>query len=446
MLRSLFSGISGLRAHQQMMDVVGNNISNVNTAGYKTANVVFEDIVSQQVLNPGAPVPVVGGNQFVRPNGGVNGGQIGLGVRIAEVSNNFSQGSAQITGKNTDMMIQGDGFFVVNNGSENLYTRAGSFNLDANGSLVTPDGTIVQGWMANPQGTIDANSTPSGIKLPVGQLLPPVASTLEVVNGNIPSNAIVGTKLVSSIITYDALGNQINVPTNFEKLSDGGSGGSNTWKLSIGEDGTANETAGITLTFGPDGKLTDPLTGALLAANAGVLTLDANTGKITTTTAQTTTALAGPPVVPSVTLNVDVTGITQYGNENTLSTLSQDGFAMGSLQGISLTREGVLIGVFSNGNKQPMAQLAIANFNNPGGLEKVGNTSFRTAVNSGVAQIGTATVGGRGVIAGGTLEMSNVDLAAEFTNLIVAQRGFQANSKIMTTSDEMLNELVNLKR
>jgi len=437
MLRSLFSGISGLRAHQQMMDVVGNNIANVNTAGYKTANVVFEDIISQQVLNPGAPVPVTGGNQFVRPMGGVNGGQIGLGVRLAEVSNNFSQGSAQITGKNTDMMIQGDGFFVVNNGSENLYTRAGSFNLDANGSLVSPDGAIVQGWPADATGKIDNNSTPKSLMLPVGQLLPPVKSTLETVNGNLPSDAQVGTKLISSIVTYDALGNQHNVPTNYEKI------GTNTWQLSIGEDGSADESTPITLTFGVDGKLTTT-TGtppnevtALVAGNAA-FTLDPNTMQITTTTAQNSGT--------AISLKINVTGLTQYGHENTVSTLSQDGFGMGSLQGISLTREGVIIGIFSNGNKQPMGQLAVANFNNPGGLEKIGNTSFRTSVNSGVAQVGTATVGGRGVIAGGTLEMSNVDLAAEFTNLIVAQRGFQANSKIMTTSDEMLNELVNLKR
>src|SRR6185437_8280574 len=153
MLRSLFSGISGLRAHQQMMDVTGNNIANVNTAGYKSSQSIFEDTLSQMMKSAGAPQA---------GNGGTNPAQVGLGVRSAGISTNFSQGATQATGKTTDLMINGDGFFVVRNGAENLYTRAGSFSFDANGSLVNPDGMTVQGWNAT-NGVINTNASPTDI-------------------------------------------------------------------------------------------------------------------------------------------------------------------------------------------------------------------------------------------------------------------------------------------
>jgi flagellar hook protein FlgE len=276
MLRSLYSGITGMRSHQTMVDVTGNNIANVNTTGYKASGTVFQDTLSQMVNNAGAPQAGVGGT---------NPAQVGLGVRIGGILGNFTQGAAQNTGRPTDLMLNGDGFFLVRgDGNQQLFTRAGAFSFDAGGNLTTQEGRLVLGWQANAAGVIDPTAAPVPIELPAG------------------------------LQSYS---------------------------------------------FGPDGVLT---------------------------------------------------------------------------------------GVLADGTKQPIAQLAIATFVNPAGLERVGGTAFRTTVNSGAAQVGAAGTGGRGTISAGSLEMSNVDLSQEFTNLIVAQRGFQANSRIITASDEVLQDPVNLKR
>jgi len=394
MLRSLFSGITGLRAHQTMMDVVGNNIANVNTVGYKSSNVVFEDTLSQLVHS--ATAPQAG-------SGGINPAQVGLGVKVGSITANFNQGATQLTGRSTDAMIQGDGFFVVNDGTQDLYTRAGAFNLDAAGHLTTADGAIVQGWMSV-GGVINANASPTGIQLPIGTLLAPTATTAMALGGNIPSTAAVGTALVTSVTTYDGQGNPVPVTSTFTKT------GADAWTMAL----TGAVPASTAITF-------NPATGALVTASPIAVTIGGNP------------------------LSVDITQLTQYGQGNTLATLSQNGAAMGTLQGFTLAPDGQLIGVFSNGLKQPLAQIAMASFNNPGGLEKVGSSSFRASGNSGDPQIGAAGANGRGSLTGGALESSNVDLAAEFTNLIVAQRGFQANSRVITASDQILQDLVNLK-
>src|SRR5438067_2630049 len=191
LLRSLFSGISGLRAHQQMMDTTGNNIANVNTTGYKSSQTTFEDTLSQLVRSAGAPQGGVGGT---------NPAQIGLGVRLGGISNNFSQGAAQTTGRSTDLMIQGDGFFVVQNAGQDLYTRNGSFSFDTNGSLVTSDGGVVQGWSGN-NGVVNTNSAVSAIQLPTGTLLPPKATGQVTVGGNLPGDTTGTSPTATSITT-----------------------------------------------------------------------------------------------------------------------------------------------------------------------------------------------------------------------------------------------------
>jgi flagellar hook protein FlgE len=393
MLRSLFSGISGLRAHQQMMDVTGNNIANVNTAGYKSSQTLFEDTLSQMMRPAGAPQAGVGGT---------NPAQIGLGVRTGGITTNFGQGSAQATGRTTDMMINGDGFFTVRNGAENLFTRAGSFNFDANGKLVNPSGAVVQGWTAT-NGVLDTNITPSDVTLPIGTLLQPAATANMTIGGNLPADTTSVTPITTSIKGYDAQGNQVSLSATFTQTS------STSWDLTT-TDGT-NTSGPDSITFNPDGTMPLPA-----------------------------------PTVTLGTINVDLAGITNYAGTSTISALSQDGSAMGSLQSFTISADGILVGVFSNGLKQPLGQIAMATFNNPPGLEKVGDSQYRSTVNSGAAQLGAAGGGGRGVLLSGSLEMSNVDLAQEFTNLIIAQRGFQANSKVISTSDELLQELVNLKR
>jgi len=391
MLRSLFSGISGLRAHQQMMDVTGNNISNINTAGFKSSQATFADTLSQMVRSAGAPQA---------GNGGTNPAQVGLGVRLAGIDTNFAQGAAQITGRNTDLMIQGDGFFVVRDGGEQLFTRAGSFSFDTDGRLVGSGGKVVQGWIAN-DGVIDPLAAPTDVQLPIGVLLPPTPTTEAVVGGNLPGDTTSTTPLLKSITVYDALGNESTLSVTFAKVTQA------DWTLTV-SDGTTTGTP-VDVTFDASGTPT-------------------------------------PPTVTFNGIDVDISGVTNFAGSDTVSVLSQNGGEMGSLQAFSIGPDGTLVGIFSNGLKSPLAQLALANFANPPGLEKVGDSMYRTTVNSGAVQLGVAGSGNRGVVQGGALEMSNVDLAQEFTNLVIAQRGFQANSRMITTSDELLQDLVNLKR
>ena len=411
MLRSIFSGITGLRAHQQMMDVVGNNIANVNTAGYKAQNAVFETVISQAVKSPAAPVAA---GVAVENQGGQNGLQIGLGVALGGVSTNFNQGSAQLTGVSTDFMIQGDGFFVANNGTENLFTRAGAFTTDAEGQLVTPDGSIIQGWMADATGTIDTNGVIGDISLPVSTYAPPVVTDALTVSGNIPSTLADAGTVTSAITVYDAIGVTATATATITKT------GANAYEMSI------NGGAGVAIAF-------NAATGALADDQANPITVTGGN-------------VPADNIANTQDYVVDITGLTEYASPSSFAVTNQDGQGVGALSTFTTTADGQLIGVYSNGVKQPIAQLAIANFNNPNALEKVGDTTYRNTVNSGVALIGEAMADGRGSIQGGTLEMSNVDLAGEFTNLIVAQRGFAANSRTLTATDEMLQELMNIKR
>ncbi len=395
MLRSMFSGISGLRAHQQMMDVTGNNIANVNTAGFKSSQTVFEDALSQMMRAAGAPQAGIGGT---------NPAQIGLGVRTAAITTNFGQGSAQTTGRTTDLMVNGDGFFVVRNGGENLYTRAGSFNFDADGKLVAPGGAVVQGWSAT-NGVIDTNLAPGDVSLPIGTLLQPVTTGNMTLSGNLPADTTSTTPITTSIKGYDAQGNEVSLSATFAKTS------ATSWDVTL-SDGTTTDGP-TSLSFNPDGTTPSP--------NSMTMTFGAGN------------------------INVDLSGVTNYAGTSTIAALSQDGSTMGTLQSFTIDTDGTLVGVFSNGLKQPLGQITLATFNNPPGMEKAGDSEYRATVDSGTPQLGAAGGGGRGVLLSGSLEMSNVDLAQEFTNLIIAQRGFQANSKVITTSDELLQDLVNLK-
>jgi flagellar hook protein FlgE len=392
MLRSLFSGISGLRAHQQMMDVTGNNIANVNTTGYKTSQTTFQDTLSQMVKSAGAPQP--GGA------GGTNPSQIGLGVKLAGISTNFGQGAAQTTGKSTDLMIQGDGFFIVKGGTEQLFTRAGNFSFDSNGALTTTNGQIVQGW-TGAGGVVNSAGAPSDIVLPIGQTLQPVATTTITLAGNLSNEAIVGATAEVTATVYDATGAAVPTVLQLTKTAAGPAPAPITWQITM-----------------PDASTVD---------------VDLTTGKATGT-------------VTAGGFTIDVAGLTSYSGATSAKNTNIDGSTSGTLSSYSISSSGEIVGVFSSGLKQTLGQVALANFSNVNGLEKIGDSMFRTTVNSGLAQVGTAGTGGLGLMSSGSLEMSNVDLAQEFTNLVIAQRGFQANSKVITTSDEILQELVNLKR
>ncbi len=385
MLRSLYSGISGLRSHQTMLDVTGNNIANVNTAGYKASSVLFQDSLSQLVGNPGIPDDQVGGR---------NPAQVGLGVQVAGIRTDFASGSRQATGVPTDLMISGDGFFVVRSGAESLYTRNGAFSFDTAGRLVTADGALVQGWTAQ-NGQITTGAAVGDITLPVGATSPATATGAAAVTGNLPSDAAVGDSLTREITVYDAQGTARTLTLDFTRTAAG-------WDVSDGTTTTA-------MTFA-DGVLT------------GGDTLDAGG------------------------VAIDLSAVTGYAELRTVAISEQDGRAAGSLLSYAISADGSLVGSFSNGASAVLAQIALATFVNPGGLEKAGNTQYRAAGSAGDAALGAAGQNGVGGLVSGALEMSNVDLSQEFTNLIVAQRGFQANARIITTSDEVLQELTNLKR
>jgi flagellar hook protein FlgE len=386
----MFSSISGLRSHQTMMDVTGNNIANVNTAGFKSSQTLFQDTLSQ--LLQGAAAPTV-------EQGGTNPAQVGLGTRVAGISTNFGQGAAQTTGRSTDLMISGDGFFVVDNGNETLYTRAGSFSFDAGGRLVTTDGSLVQGW-GSTGGVVDTNGPLGPLTLPIGVLLPPAGTTTVTMGGNLPADTTSTNPVTTAIDVYDAQGTARTVSVQYTKVSP------TQWSVTATDGGTVTTS---TLTFAADGTGPTPAT----------------------------LAVGG--------LTIDMSGMTGYSGTNTAAAVKQDGYAVGTLSSFGVGPDGGLVGIFSNGRRETLGQLAMATFANPSGLEKAGGSMYRPSVNTGEPRVGVPG-DGRGTLSGGMLEMSNVDLAQEFTNLIIAQRGFQANSRVITASDEILQDLVNMKR
>lgn len=423
MLRSMFSSVSGLRSHQLMMDVIGNNIANVNTAGFKTSQVIFQDLLSQLVRGAASPQQALGG---------VNPAQVGLGVRVGGVQTSFAQGASQLTNRATDMSILGDGFFVMKAAGETVYSRLGAFTFDNDGRLVGPTGAIVQGWNAV-NGAIDTNAPVQNLAFPLGQILPPTQATSIRIGGNIPSDVPIGTSTSTSITIYDAQGSAVPVNFNFTKTA------TNTWSLGI----TATDVNGVSQNvdeYDPAVSITfDPVTGL-------------PTTPFPTIDADVLGTLLGRTFANGTTLTIDPgdntkgDALRQYAGTNSLAGISQNGSQVGFLRSFSVGENGIVTGLFSNGKVQQLAQIAVANFNNPGGLEKAGDSAFRQTLNSGLPQIGSAASGGRGTISGGTLEMSNVDLAQEFSQLIVSQRGFQANSRVITAADEILQDLVNLRR
>ena len=395
-----------------MMDVVGNNIANVNTNGFKKSNVIFQDILSQTLNGASAPTSSLGGT---------NPAQVGLGVQLSNISQNFAQGALQSTGRDLDLSIQGDGFFNLEQDGLQLFARSGSFYVDATGNLVSGGGGYVQGWTADTGGAIN-NTGPAGrIRIPAGEQVAPVITSEVNLGGNLPAESELGDTYFTSLNVYDGQGTTIDLSLTFTKTN------ANEWTVSA-THGDAATPVGLTdnvLTFDAAGRIVTPAD------------LDANIPA---------GAIPGLGDV-SLTLGGDNAGeITQLAALGSIGAITQDGSATGQLSGLTVGEDGIITGSYSNGQVKALAQVAIASFANPEGLERVTGTMFKSSVNSGLAQLGSASAGGRGGIAPGTLEMSNVDLAEEFTNLIRTQRGFQANSRVITTSDEMLQEIVNLKR
>lgn len=457
MMRSLFSGVSGLKNHQTRMDVIGNNISNVNTYGFKASRVTFQDMLSQTISGAAKPEETVGG---------VNPKQVGLGMTVASIDKIFTQGSLQTTGVQTDLAISGDGFFILNKGEKDFYTRAGTFSIDKDGTLVNPaNGLKVQGWTAerDPNGNMVVNNqaTPGDISIPIYGKEPAretsfvrykcnLDSRKEIVPPDATSQVIQKNSVITNIDIYDTQGNPHRLTLQIWKT------GTNEWtaeaqvadsmgpvSLDIdageGQTNQLNPNARMKLKFAPDGRLIGASDGGTPdAQNAGDLTANINF------------RIDGDPNTRTIRLDLGsaglTNGITQYASETTTKGVEQDGYSMGYMESFQIDNSGTITGVYSNGVKRPVGQVAMAVFTNPQGLIASGENLFEVSNNSGLANVGPGQQAGRGKIVAGTLEMSNVDLSEQFTDMIITQRGFQANSRTITTSDQMLQELINLKR
>ncbi|NLY54224.1 MAG: flagellar hook protein FlgE [Firmicutes bacterium] len=411
MLRSMYSGVSGLRNHQTRLDVIGNNIANVNTIGFKSGRVTFKDLFSQTLQ---AATSAYG------DRGGSNPVQVGLGMTLASIDTNHSDGSIQYTGNGTDLAIEGSGFFIIRDGSTLMYTRAGNFDVDEEGYLVVPgSGLRVQGLDPNVDGRL------VDIRISTGETYDPVATTKVEFANNLDYNARGegGNPPVvpATFEVYDSLGNLHTVEIEFTKVPS-----ANAWQWQIISptgteinDSDGNPVANLTLSFDEAGKL----------IGSGEFILQWQ-----------------PADAEELNIEINFSAVTGAARQSTLAVAYRNGAPQGSLQSYSIDGSGTIIGEFSNGLIQDLGQVALARFANPGGLMKVGNTAFMESNNSGIRQIGRAGTAGFGSIASSSLEMSNVDLSLEFTEMIVTQRGLQANSRIITTSDEVLQEVVNLKR
>ena len=421
MLRSMFSAISGLRGHQEMMDVIANNIANVNTVGFKSGRVNFQDILSQTVHGATAPSGGLGS---------INPAQIGLGMTVAGIDVLQTQGNLQSTGKTTDMAIQGDGFFVESDGSSTVYTRDGAFDIALDGSLANPgSGLKVQGWQADANGKIDITQPITNLVIPLGQRTTALATSNVTLSGNLDAGAtaavvgppaVAATTVPTTMTVFDSLGIAHSVKITFTKTA------ANTWSWLATKD--AADT-GITIT--PAAGVNQ---GTLTYTSGGVFS--ASTG---------TLSFVFPDGATSTTPKIDLSAMTQFSGTSQPAGQT-DGFTSGTLVTFAVGNAGELSGVYSNGQTQVLGQIALANFLNSAGLLRAGQNNFSATSASGASNIGTAGTGGRGSVTTGALEMSNVDLATQFTGMITAERGFQANSRVITTSDEMLQELVNLKR
>lgn len=475
MMRSLFSGVSGLKNHQTRMDVIGNNIANVNTTGYKSSRVTFTDTLQQTLSGASAPTDNVGGT---------NPKQIGLGSAVGSIDMIMTDGSVQSTGKNTDLCLSGNGFFIVNGPNGTFYTRDGAFEFDKEGNYVLPgSGLYVQGWTADASGAINTQTAIGKITIPAGKSMEATATktvnysnnldsagatiesitrdgaatdpaeaspehpvTLKMSDGTVytMTTGTYKTKqslpVATTISVYDSLGNMHNIPVYFTKtevntdLSTGVKG--NKWSVTLNPDAGAASPSDTAIIKEADGSTTT------ITMPAVTLEFDSNGKFVSGNGLPTLTLTNGATTGQSV--QVNLTGLTQYSGSNTIAN-SADGNEMGTLKSIAIDSAGVITGTYTNGINRQEGQVAIAQFTNSAGLTKTGSSLYSISNNSGEANVKTATDLGV-TITPSALEMSNVDIANEFSDMIITQRGFQSNSKIITVSDEMLETLVNMKR
>ncbi len=438
MMRSLFSGVSGLRIHQTKMDVIGNNISNVNTVGFKRSTTVFNDVINQTLSGATAANEASG-------KGGTNAMQIGLGSNVSAVSTVMTTGSTERTDNPNDVMISGDGFFIVSDTTGFYFTRAGAFQVDDLGNLTDSNGMMVNGWSTDQNDEIvKQRVSPLNLYEGTKSYLNPTATDSITFTGNL--NPSENPTQLNTMTFYDSLGNSYRIDVTLQ------------YNRTIDENGVATGTPDWTVTF--DNKATvnndsknivelniEPAEFGPIEFNEGGTLLDRDAEQFIhpLTVTWGDNQLFNSTFEP--TINVDFHNLTQFKSKADATATTDNGYEAGSLKGYSIGADGIITGSYTNGLTKTLGQIAIADFPNPAGLEKSGNNLYSATTNSGDFDgIGQEIGAGGGKLMGGSLEMSNVDISYEFTQMITTQRGFQANSRIITTSDEMLQELVNLKR
>ncbi len=463
MMRSLYSGVSGLQNHQTRMDVIGNNISNVNTTGFKRGRVNFQDMISQQVAGAAKPTEELGG---------VNPKDVGLGMTISTIEQVFTQGNLQSTGVGTDVAIQGNGFFILKNGDESFYTRNGVFGRDRDGTLVNPaNGMRVQGWMArdlNGEQIVQTAATPTDLVIPVGSKDPAKATenvlfacnlnknTPEILEGASASDVAKGTWNTEQKI-YDSFGNEHLLSINFTKVP----GVANSWQATVNVDADNADFTQTRIGLGTTDGVQNTFIvnfdnyGQLSSVTDSAGNISNETGEIVLQSSFTVAGANadenGNPARQSFNINLGTIGsmkntITQSASKSTTKAYSQDGYTLGYLDNYKIDSSGTITGVYSNGTNRVIGQIALATFSNDRGLEKAGDNTYVETNNSGQANIGESGVAGKGSLLAGALEMSNVDLSEQMTDMIVTQRGFQANSKTIQTADTLLETVLGLKR
>jgi flagellar hook protein FlgE len=422
--------LSGLTAESTALSTIANNLANQNTTGYKDTRVLFSDLFYQNLGTTGAGDPI----------------QLGAGAQVGSMPSTFTQGSVSSTGVPTDVAIQGSGFFVVQQGGAVSFTRAGNFSVDKNNFLTTADGQDVLGYPAV-NGVVNTGQAIAPLQLGAGTISPPTSTSAVTIQTNLDAGATVGgTDGVYStpVTVFDSLGTSHNLTFTFTKT------GANTWGYSLSIPSTD-----LNPLPPPGGGAPVPQTGILAT---GTLTFDGNGkligpvnlgGNLINITGIKATAFADG--ANDLTFDWDLLNgatpvVTQVTAPSSTSSTQQDGASSGTLTNFSIGADGTITGSFSNGKTAALGQLALAGFANSEGLEREGATDYHQTLASGQAVIGTAGSGGRGSLAGGSLELSNVDISTEFANLIVAQRAFEADAKAVTTFDQITQDTINLKQ
>jgi flagellar hook protein FlgE len=405
------TALSALNANAVAISVTGDNLANLNTTAFKGSRVSFDDLVTQFVTE---------------------GLEIGAGVGRPSTSRQYIQGAVEVTGSGLDAALQGNGFFIVNDGADSqLFTRSGGFTTDAVGNLVTSAGHNVQGWTAV-NGFVAATGPIGDIVLPTSGLLSPLPTTQISMRLNLDASQAVGATFSVPAQVVDSLGATHVVTFNFTKTS------ATDWDYDItipGEDitsGTAGTPSSLTngsISFGPDGMVAAPAAPGIVPIAVSGLTNGA------ADLAVDWSLFAGPQSM-----------LTQFAQQSAVSSVTQDGEVPAEMINLEIIEGGLIVARFTGGREQVVAQLAIAAIANPGSLASAGNNAFRLTSKSAAPAIGPAGTGGRGEVRGAALESSTVDIASEFTHLIRYQRAYQANSRVVTTADEIAQETLNLKR